>query len=74
MLGSSLTLRVRNGVATIGGEMIVRLLGDDIGGQCALRQQGIAGDVPARDVTAFQQGDRHTDFVGALLLRAVRYG
>jgi len=47
---------------------------DDIGGQGALSQQGIARDVLAGEGTALKQRDRHADFVGALLLLTARYG
>ncbi len=54
--------------------MIVRLLLDQVGGQRALGQQGIAGDVLSRDVTAFKQWDRHPYFVGAFEIITARYG
>ena len=60
-------------LVTLDREMIVRLLLDHIGGDCALGQQGIAGDVLAGDVADCQQRNRHADFVGALVLIAACY-
>jgi hypothetical protein len=54
-------------------EMIVRLLRDYIGSYRALGQQGIAGDVLAGDVAGLKQGNRHADFIGALLFITVGY-
>ena len=67
-------------------KMIVRLLRNQVGSQCALGQQGIARDVLACDVTALKQRDRHADgaglrgglgpgpLVGALVLITTGYG
>jgi hypothetical protein len=55
-------------LVTLYSEMIVRLLLDQIGGQRALSQQGIARDVLTSDVTGFKQRDSHADFVRALVL------
>ena len=44
--------------------MIMRLLLNQVGGECALGQQGIARDVFTRDVTALEQRDRHADGAG----------
>ena len=49
------------------GEMVMRLaLLDQIGGQLALRQQGIGTDLLALDLEGVEQRDSHFDFVGAL--------
>lgn len=55
-------------LVTLYGEMVVRLLLDQIGSQRALGQQSIRRDVLAGQVAGFEQGDRHADFVGPLLL------
>ena len=64
----------QSGLVALDREMIVRLLLDHIGGDRALRQQSIASDVTAGDVAGFKQGNRHADFVGALLFIAIGYG
>ena len=50
------------------------LLFDEIGGERALGQQGVAGHILAGNITAFKQRDRHADFVGTFLLLTARYG
>ena len=62
------------GLVAFGREMIVRLAPDHIGGDRALREQGIAGDVTAGDVAGFKQWNRHADFIGALLFITIGYG
>jgi hypothetical protein len=54
-------------------EMIMRLaFVDEVVGEFALGQQGIAADVLALDVDGIEQGGGHLDFVGAFdFLRAV---
>ena len=47
---------------------------DDIAGQWALGQQGIARNILTGDVTALKQRDRHADFVGTLEFITARYG
>ena len=47
---------------------------NNIAGELALREQGIARDVLAGDVTVLQQRNRHADLVGLLLLISARYG
>ena len=64
---------LQSGLVTFGSEMIMPFFFDDIGSYCALGQQGIARNIFAGNVTAFEQGDRHADFVGALLLIAALY-
>ncbi len=64
----------QRGLVALDAEMIMRLLRNQVGGQCALGQQGIADDVLARDVTGFKQWDRHPYFVGAFEIITARYG
>ena len=70
----------QRGLVTLDAEMIMRLLLNQVGGQCALGQQGITRDVFTRDVTALKQRDRHADgaglgpLVGALVLITTGYG
>ena len=64
----------QRGLVTLDAEMIMRLLRNQVGGQCALGQQGIARDVLACDVTALKQQDRHADLVSALMLITTGYG
>ena len=52
----------------------MRLSFDDRACQCALGQQGIAGEVLAGDVTTLEQWNRHADLVGALVLIGALYG
>jgi hypothetical protein len=48
------------------GEMIMRLaFGDEVVGELALGQQGIAANVLALDVDGIEQGGGRLDFVGA---------
>ncbi len=67
-------LALQRGLVPLDGEVIVGLSLDDIGGQRTLGQQGLARHVRAGEGPARQQGDRHADFVGALLRLPARYG
>ena len=70
----------QRGLVTLDSEMIVRLLLDQISGQRALGQQGIARDVLAGDVTGFKQRDCRANgaglgpLVSALMLITTGYG
>ena len=55
-------------------EMVMRLTHDQVAGQSALGQQGIGRDILALELTAFEQGDGHADFVGAFAFLIARYG
>ena len=56
-------------------EMVVRLaFGDEVVGERALSQQGIAADVFAADLDGVEQGGGHLDFVGAFDVRCAFYG
>ena len=67
-------LALQAGLVPLDGEILVRVSFDDVAGECALGQPGIARDVLAGEGTALQQRDRQADFVGALLLLTPRYG
>ena len=58
----------QRGLVAFDREMIVRVALDDKACQRALAQQRIARDVLAGDVAPLKHGDRHADFVAALLL------
>lgn len=60
-------ITLQSGLVSLGDEVIMRLLADNESCQRALGQQGIARDVFACDVAAFEQRDGHADFIGALL-------
>ena len=60
-------------LVALNGEVIIRLLLDDIGSYRPLSQKGVAGDVLSGDVAGFQQRDGHADFVGAFLFLTAFY-
>jgi hypothetical protein len=62
-------------VVAFDGEMIVRLaFVDEVVGELALGQKGIAADVLALDVEGIEQGGGHLDFVGAFDFIGTGYG
>ena len=64
----------QRGLIAFGREVIVCLMLDDIGCQCALGQQSVTRDVATDEVTGVKQRNRHTNFIGALLLITALYG
>ena len=65
----------KSGLVAFDGEIVMRLaLLDQILGPFTLSEQGIGGDVLARNLDGLQQGDGHLDLVGALDFFPAFYG
>ena len=65
------------GLVAFDGEVVMRLpVLDQIGGELALGQQRIGGDLLALDIDGIQQRDGHLDLVGAfdLVIAVYRQG